>query len=399
MILGASYSQIPLYETASRLGIATVAVSTPGDWPGFAVADECSYTDISDPEAVLAAAREHEISGIATCCLDAGIRSIGHVCEKMRLKGLSANAGKLCSDKYLMKEAFLKGGVNCARHICIHSGEELKAAVEVLDFPVILKAVDLMGSRGIFRCDTKEEVFAHYADTMNATGKDYCLLEEFIEGTMLGCEAMLSNGKLLYCLPNNIENYPAHVPTPVGHSVPYKKQDTLGEEVRKQVLLAVQALGMDNCPVNCDLMEKDGKIYVIEITGRAGGNCLPEMVGIYYGIDYYEAIVRLSMDMQVEEMFQNVPGKKYEEKMKGTPNLSHVLTSDRDGILKAIHNDNEPSPDILDLSFNVESGEEIRHYENGRDRLGQVIIKGETLDICEHRLKEVLSKLNIEFIS
>ena len=42
MILGASYSQIPLYETASRLGIATVAVSTPGDWPGFAVADECS---------------------------------------------------------------------------------------------------------------------------------------------------------------------------------------------------------------------------------------------------------------------------------------------------------------------------------------------------------------------
>ena len=43
MILGASYSQIPLYETASRLGIATVAVSTPGDWPGFAVADECSY--------------------------------------------------------------------------------------------------------------------------------------------------------------------------------------------------------------------------------------------------------------------------------------------------------------------------------------------------------------------
>ena len=171
MILGASYSQIPLYETASRLGIATVAVSTPGDWPGFAVADECSYTDISDPEAVLAAAREHEINGIATCCLDAGIRSVGYVCENMGLKGLSANAGKLCSDKYLMKEAFLKGGVTCARHICIHNRAELKEAVKVLNFPVILKAVDLMGSRGIFRCDTKEEVFTHYADTMNADRK------------------------------------------------------------------------------------------------------------------------------------------------------------------------------------------------------------------------------------
>ena len=70
MILGASYSQLPLYKAAADLGIATVAVSTPGDWPGFQLADECSYTDISDPEAVLEAAQKHKINGIATCCLE-----------------------------------------------------------------------------------------------------------------------------------------------------------------------------------------------------------------------------------------------------------------------------------------------------------------------------------------
>ena len=55
MILGASYSQLPLYEAAKRLGVFTVAASTPGDWPGFDIADESSYTDISDCEAVLEA--------------------------------------------------------------------------------------------------------------------------------------------------------------------------------------------------------------------------------------------------------------------------------------------------------------------------------------------------------
>lgn len=391
MILGASYSQMPLYKAAADLGITTVAVSTPGDWPGFEAADEYSYTDISDPEAVFKAAQEHEINGIATCCLDAGIRSIGYVCEHMGLKGLSAEAGKLCSDKYLMKEAFLKGGVNCARHICIRSREDLEAAMEQLNFPVILKAVDLMGSRGLFRCDTKEEVYKHYTDTMSATRKDYCLLEEFIEGEMLGCEAMLSGGEFVYCLPNNIENYPGFVPTPVGHSVPYRKQDILGEEVRRQVLLAARALGMDNCPVNCDLMEKDGKIYVIEITGRAGGTCLPETVGLYYGLNYYEAIVRLAMDMQAEKLFH-----------KDAPhlaNLSHILSSDRSGILKEIHNENEPCADLIDLSFNVCPGEEIHRYTNGRDRIGQVILTGETLQKCEDRLAQVLSKISIEFIS
>lgn len=262
------------YETAKKLGIATVAVSTPGDWPGFDVADECSYTDISDPEAVLKSAREHNIDGITTCCLDAGIRSIGYVCEYMGLKGLSAQAGFLCSDKYYMKESFVKGGVRCAKHICINNREELEAALDQLEFPVILKAVDQMGSRGLFRCETREEAYAHYPDTMAATRRDYCLVEEFIQGQMLGCEAMISNGKFLFCLPNNIENYQSYVPTPIGHSVPYEKMDILGREVEHQLELAVQALGMDNCPVNCDMMEKDGKIYVIEITGRAGGNCL-----------------------------------------------------------------------------------------------------------------------------
>ena len=391
MILGASYSQLPLYKAAADLGIGTVAVSTPGDWPGFQLADEYSYTDISDPEAVLEAAQKHKINGIATCCLDAGIRSVGYVCEHMGLKGLSAEAGKLCSDKYLMKEAFVRNGVNCARHICIRNREELETAVEALKFPVILKAVDLMGSRGIFRCNTKEEVYSHYADTMTATGKDYCLLEEFIEGEMLGCEAMICDGELLYCLPNNIENYPGFVPTPIGHSIPYRKQEILGEEVRRQVILALNALGMDNCPVNCDLMEKDGKIYVIEITGRAGGNCLPEIAGLYYGINYYEAIVRLAMDMDVKNLFVG--------KSRRPAVLSHILTSDKDGILKQIHNENNPQPDLADLSFNVSPGDEIRHYENGRDRLGQVILTGKNLQGCENRLAEVLSKISIEFIA
>lgn len=87
MILGASYSQMPLIQAAKRLGIYTIVCSTPGSWPGFAEADECSYTDISDPQAVLAEARRTQIQGITTCCLDTGVPAIGTVCEAMGLTG------------------------------------------------------------------------------------------------------------------------------------------------------------------------------------------------------------------------------------------------------------------------------------------------------------------------
>ena len=353
------------------------------------MADESVYADITSPEAILKVAQEKEIDGIATCCLDAGVRALGYTCEQMGLIGPSAKSADISNDKFKMKEAFMAGGVRCARHICIHSLEELEEALEKLEFPVVLKAVDLMGSRGIFRCNTREETFFYYNKTMEATRKDYCLVEEFIEGQVLGCEAMIQNGRLLYCLPNNIEAFQSYVPTPIGHSVPYKKQNELGREVEDQVKLAIRAAGLDNCPVNCDLIEKNGKIYVIEITGRAGGTCLPEMVSIYYGINYYEAIVRLALGMDVQEMFR--------DKISGTANLSRTLLSDKDGIVKAIHNANKPAADIVDLSFNIVPGDEVHHYTNGRDRLGQVILRGESLAACEKRLEEILSKINIEF--
>ena len=108
MILGASYSQLPLYEAARQLGVSTVAASTPGDWPGFAVADESVYADITSPEAILKAAQEKEIDGIATCCLDAGVRALGYTCEQMGLIGPSAKSADISNDKFKMKEAFMR---------------------------------------------------------------------------------------------------------------------------------------------------------------------------------------------------------------------------------------------------------------------------------------------------
>lgn len=389
LILGASYSQLPLYYAAKKMGIYTIAASTPGEWPGFGTADTYTYTDISDPDAVLLAAKKYNVDGIATCCVDAGVKALGYACETLGLAGLPRRAGETCTDKYKMKEAFAKGGVRCARHICIHSQQELEQALEKFPFPIVIKAVDLMGSRGIFRCDTKEEALGRYKEAMASTKKEYCLVEEFIQGTLMGCEAMVYKGKLLFCLPDNTLAFESNVPTPVGHSVPYDKQESLGEEVMRQVNLAIKAVGLDNCPVNCDLIEKDGEIYVIEIAGRAGATCLPEIVGEVYGINYYEAIARLALGLPVEDMFKRkVPRKAV---------MAQTLFSMQDGTVKSISVPEENVPGLISLEFNIAPGDQVRRYKNGRDRIGQVAVAGESLDECKSRLAQLLSKINIEF--
>ena len=43
MILGAGIYQVPLIKTAKKLGLYTIVVSIPGNYPGFELADKVYY--------------------------------------------------------------------------------------------------------------------------------------------------------------------------------------------------------------------------------------------------------------------------------------------------------------------------------------------------------------------
>lgn len=388
MILGASYSVVPLIQAARALGLYTIAASIPGDYPGFTETDEACYVDITDPAAVTEAAEALGVDGIATCCMDVGLRAQGHACTALGLTGPSRDAVELCTNKYRMKEAFLAGGVNTARFVRINSASELETAMGQLRFPLILKAVDQMGSRGIFRCDTPEEVYENYPKSMAASRLDYCLLEEFIEGTLFGVEGMVQNGEPVFLLPDGTTTFQAATPTPVGHYVPAPELADVEEEILHQVRLAITALGFDNTPLNCDCILRGREVFLVEATARAGATCLPELVGTYYGVNYYEQIVRLAMGMPQSPLLGGTG--------RHTANLSHILLSTVSGTLVRLENRNRPSEDVMDLSLNVAPGERVCAYTNGRDRLGQILIRGETLDACRERLRQVLDNLTLE---
>lgn len=389
MILGASYSQLPLIAAAKRMGVTTIAASIPGSYQGLKEADEVAYVDITDPEAVLEAAREAKIDGIATCCMDLGTRALGYVCENLGLPGMTIAAAEASCNKYLEKEAYMRHGVNTARFFQVRNKDELEEALNHLEFPVMVKAVDLMGSRGVFRSDNREEALMNFEKTMEATGKDFCIVEEFIEGSMFGVEAMVSRGKLAYFLPLGNDMRKGNPPFPVGHHVPWEKEKDLSGQVREQLEKVIEALGYDNCPLDLDCMLKDDKIYIIEATGRAGATCITDTVGIYYGIDYFEAIVRVALGMDVEHMFKRPD-------IPRTPNVTRLLSAKEAGVVEAISIPEKLPETVVDLSFNIGKGSVVQPMSNGADRIGQLIIKGESLEMCYEQMDNVLEQIRLE---
>ncbi len=384
LVLGASYSQIPLFKAAGRLGVHTIAATIHGPYQGIDYADEVIWCDITKPAEVLEAIKDRKIDGVTTCCMDVGTSTMYTVAKEKNLPGPGIG-GLAAVDKSLQKELFRRAGVLSADYVLVKSKEELKAACEQIGFPVMIKAVDLMGSRGVCRADSLKEAQTAYEDALRQTSKEYVIVEKCLVGEMFGVEAMISHGKLAYVLPLGNDLHDGNPPFPQGHHVPWKRAEELSEQIHELTLHVCRALEFDDCAIDMDCMLADGRLWVIEATPRAGATAITDTVGIYYGIDYFEAIVHCALGDDVSGYFY---GRK-------RANASWLISAPRSGTLDQIIIPKDLPEYVYDLSFNCRPGDTVRPMRSGADRIGQLIVEGPDAEICHKRIRTILSNIEI----
>ncbi len=384
MIMGAGIYQVPLIRKAREMGIYTIAVSIPGNYPGFAVADEVCHINTVDYEAVLKVAREKQIDGIVTAGTDVAVITIGKVCDELGLKGLSFEAARIASDKMLMKECYEAGGVRSARFRRVGLEEDPRQAVRELSYPLIFKVVDSSGSRGITRVNDPSGIPGAVEAVKATTRKDYYIVEEFLEGEEFGAQAFVYDGKLQFVLPHGDYVFMGDTGVPVGHFAPYELSPQAAADVYDQTERAIRAMKLDNCAINADFIMKDGKTYVLEIGGRSGATCLAELVSIYYGYDYYEKIIQAALG----------ESPRFPQD-QAVPNASRLLMSDRDGVIRSIANHNGPDENIYEIMFDYTVGDPVKKFHVGPNRIGHVITRGTTLQEATDALQKAMDRIEI----
>lgn len=390
LILGAGRGQLGLYKAAKELGIHTIAGTMPNAHkPCLDLADEICHMDISNPDEVEQKAKDLGLDGAATCCLDTGIVSLARLCDKQDLVGLNEEAAIMCGDKYKMKEAFKKHNVNTARHFVVKNEKELKNALDDLQLPVIVKATDLQGSKGIYIAKNEEEAINGFKQTMNLSKRDYCIVEEFIEGYEFGAQAFVYDNEVLFVMPHGDETYMSHTAVPIGHYVPLDVKEDVIEKTKIEVKKAIKALGLNNCAVNVDMILKNDEVYIIELTGRVGANCLPELVEINFGIEYYKMIASMAISENPLEFWS----QRSRENKAGLARM--IIETKNSGILKEIVNSNKKDDDIVEITFFKEENDEIRKFENSNDCIGQVIVKADNIKKCEEILNLIESNIKL----
>lgn len=393
LILGAGIYQKPLIEAAGKLGLYTIATSIKGNYPGFEVADKVYYVNTTDKEAVLELARKENVDAVITAGTDVAVPSMGYVCDEMGLKGLSYASAINSSDKFYMKTKYEEYGVRTARFRKLEYGDKnFRDEIKDFEFPMIVKAVDSSGSRGITKVNSDDEFEEAIARAKDASRTEYFLIEEFIEGEEFGAQAFVLNGELQFVLPHGDYLLQKDTGVPYGHYAPYDLPENVVEDLCEQVRLSVEAMKLDNCALNADFILKDGKIYVLEIGGRGGGANLMDLTSIYYGFDYYEKIVKAAIGEDVD--FTTGDGKD-PWTCKGTANDCMMLRSEKNGRIVSQVNRNEEDEDIVDVRFDYEVGDEVREFRVSPDRIGHVITKGDSYEAAHKTMLRALSNIEI----
>lgn len=392
LILGAGRGQIGLYKAAKEMGIITIAGTLKDNNPPcIDLADEVSYMDIANPREVLEKAKELKLDGIATCCFDTPMTSLGKVCDELNLIGVTEEAAIMCNDKSKMKKAFMDFNVSTAKYYEVSNKDELKEAIKNIELPVIVKATDLQGSKGIYIAKTEEEAYQGFEATMSLTKRSYCIVEEYIEGWEFGAQAFVYNNEVLFVMPHGDETYMSHTAVPVGHYVPLDVKEQVFNQAEQVVKQAIKALGLNNCAVNVDLILKNDKVYIIELTGRVGANCLPELVEINYGIEYYKMIAK----MAIKENPLEIWGNAVNNKNAGLARM--IFSKEKSGKVSTLRYNGKFSDDIVEITFFKKEGDYINKFESSNDCVGQIIVKGENILECNKKIDEIISNIEVEF--
>lgn len=387
MILGAGIYQVPLILKAKELGLYTIVVSIPGDYPGFSCADQICCLDTRDRQAILNTAEKEKISAICTAGTDVAVSSVGYVCDHLGLCGISFEASQTVTDKWKMKQAFARHHVSTASYFQVFSPEEAKQAASHLGYPVCLKTVDKSGSRGILKVSSEKEMDTAWAISKSFTDQEYLLVEEFIDAHEIGVDGFIRNGRPILLVPHDKFVYHAgNVTIPGGHRFPYRASDSLLKEITHQITLAVKATGLDNCPFNADVFVRGDQAWIIEIGGRSGATCIPELMSHYCGFSYYEKIIQAALG---EDVDFPVHGRK--------PCMAKLLFSTQEGILQTIHPEILKNPILEHTVFHLDyaEGSHIPAVHNGTDRIGHLIMEGEEEQEIDQAIAVLGSALTI----
>lgn len=294
-IIGANDSIVPLILKAKEKGYETHVFAWKSGAAGESIADVFYPISITEKEQILEECRKIGIAGVASVTSDFAVPTVNYIARNLGLTGNSERTDLVARNKYQMRCALHDAGLFTPPFM--EAGEDF-TLVDAPDFgyPLIVKPTDRWSSKGVTRVDGSEQLEDAVRRAVNESFDHKAIIEGFMDGPEYSAECISCHGDhwVLAFTKKETTGYPNYIET--GHiqpsDIPAEKQG----QIRDYICRALDALDIRNGAAHAEFrILEDGKIGIIEIGARMGGDCIgTDLTPIATGIDFTGMVVDIA---------------------------------------------------------------------------------------------------------
>lgn len=391
LLLGGSSQQIVAIETAKRLGYDTVLCDYLPDNPGQYHADKFYQISTTDKQAILAVAQNEQIDGIIAYASDPAAPTAAYVAEKLGLPTNPYRSVEILCNKDLFRKFLRENGMNAPRAGGYATKEAALSDLHCFSLPVIVKPVDSSGSKGATVLHSWDAVEAALDFAFSFSRGHRVIVEEFIEKKhpyLIGGDIFVVDGKVaLWGLLNCHRDLEANPLVPVGKSYPLELDSEDMTAVKNTLQEMVDKLHIRMGAMNVELVvDKNGRVWPIDVGPRNGGNMIPDLLGYIFGIDVVEMSVSTAMGEPI------IP-----EIGDGTAcYATHNLHAVENGSYEDILFDSELEHYIFRKCLYKQLGDKVEFFDNAAKALGIIFMKFENSDQMAEFLPSISKHITVK---
>ncbi len=371
MLLGGLRYLLPAIKAAHEQGYYVITADYLPDNIAHKYSDEYVNVSIIDKKAVLKVAQEKKIDGIMSFAVDPGVVTASYVQDKLGLPSFGPyESVQILQHKDRFRAFLSKNGFNVPFAKGFDSVESAMNETCCFPWPVIVKPTDSAGSKGVTRVDKVEDLRPALEWAMKNSLSGNIIVEEFIEktGCSSDCDCFTIDGKLKVCIFNaqRFDVNATNPYTPAAYSWPstfgIKNESALKNELQRLLSL----LQMKTCLYNVETrIGVNGKPYIMEVTPRAGGNRLAEMIRYGTGTDMITASVRACVGDSID--IDQKPFKGHWAEI--------ILHADKGGEFCHIEIDPKLNAEIVEEDLWVCKGNHVDSFNGANNSIGTLVLK------------------------
>lgn len=372
LMLGGSLYQTFAIKEAVKMGHHVITCDYLPENPGHKYAHEYYNVSTTDKDAVLELAKRLEVDGVVAYASDPAAPVAAYVSEKLGLPTSPYKSVEILSNKDLFRQYLQEHGFNSPLAMGFSSYEEALNAKDRFKLPVMVKPVDSSGSKGINKLTSWDQLEEDVKDALSYSRSKRIIIEEFIDkqGWQISGDAFSVDGKLVFhCFGNEYYNPRGKKDfAPIGESWPFMMDTRFIDILEQDLQKLITSLGMRSTAYNVEaIVDKSGKVYILEFGARSGGSLIPQITKYATGVDMVPYVIKAALGEDCSDL-KMAPSKgcwaNYMVHSKTTGKYKDIWFAPG---FKENH--------LVEFVTELKPGDPVHEFRDAQDALGEMILK------------------------